>query len=102
MEKYSEIIILSNSYTTNEENILVLNSAVTLVDDMHILVDDTTYSFDYLVFTDVSKILNFKSTNILHEDGIPVTNFFHQTTYENIYYPVNGNIDEAIENIKED
>ena len=101
MEKYSTIIILSNSYTTNDENILVLNDEVILDDDMHISAKDSTYSFDYLVFTDVTKIKNFKSTNILHEDGIPVTNFFHQTTYENIYYPVNGNIDEAIENIKE-
>ena len=102
MEKYSQIIILSDSYNINEENILVLNEEVTLIDDMHISTKDCNYTFDYLIFTDVLKIKNFRSTNILHEDNVPVTNFFHQTTYENIYYPINGNINEALENIMEE
>lgn len=99
MEQYSQIIILSNDYISNNENILVLNNNVILEDDMHIICNEQKYTFDYLIFTNPLSIINFRSTNILHEGGIPVTNYFYQTTYENIYYT--NNIDQAIENIYE-
>ena len=99
MEKYSKIIILTDSYNIDKEDILVIKDDVTLIDDVHILVNDITYSFDYLIFTNTSKIKNFKKTNILHENGIPVTNFFYQTTYENIYYTLEELINIALDNI---
>ena len=101
MEKYSQIIILSNTYTNNNQNILIINKPVLLIDENHLSVDDINYTFDYLVFTDHNQITNFSDSSIMHENSIPVTNCFYQTTFENIYYPYNENIDEAINNIFE-
>ena len=35
MEKYSQIIILSDSYNIDKEDILVIKDDVTLIDDVH-------------------------------------------------------------------
>ncbi len=101
MEKYFQIIILSKEYTSSNKDILVIKDNITLEDDMHLIYNNELYTFDYLIFTDTSSINNFRKTNILHEDGIPITNCYYQTTYENIYYPINNKIDEALDNIYE-
>ena len=56
MEKYVQIIILSTTYTTDNSNILVINEPVTLVDENHLLVNNISYTFDYLIFTNVLTI----------------------------------------------
>lgn len=101
MEKYAQIIILSTTYTTDNSNILVINEPVTLVDENHLLVNNISYTFDYLIFINPVQIINFNETSIMHENKIPVTNCFYQTTYENVYYPFGENIDEALSNIFE-
>ena len=101
MEQYSQIIILSKDYESTNDDILVIKDKVILEDDMHIICNGITYNFDYLIFTNLLDITNFRSTNILHENEIPVTNYFYQTTYENIYYTESINIDKALENIYE-
>lgn len=101
MNKVIQIIILDDQYQIINENILVINDNVELIDDVTIkLSNNDIYNFDYLIFSNPSFISNFRETNILHDAGIPVTNFFHQTTYENIYY--SKDIDIAINNIFED
>ena len=101
MEKYSQIIILSNTYTNNNQNILIINEPVLLIDENHLSVNNINYTFDYLIFTNHNQITNFDKSSIMHENGIPVTNCLYQTTFENIYYPYNGNVEEAINNIFE-
>ncbi len=100
MEKYSQIIILSNDFNDNEYG-LIINKPVILEDDVHLLCEGEIYSFDYLIFTDVTLITNFKTCNILAEDNIPITNCLYQTTFENIYYPLNSDVYTAIKNIQE-
>lgn len=103
MNYNKQIIILSNIYTTNNEQIYILNESVELIDDVTIKCqNDDIYTFDYLIFTNPNQITNFRETNILHEAGLPVTNYFHQTTYENIYFIDDNSIDTALTNIYED
>lgn len=101
MEKYYSILILSKNYQTSDSENLVLSDAIFLIDDTHLEFANQIYTFDYLIFTSPSEIKNFRSTNILHEAGIPVTNMYFQTTFENIYYTSDEKIEEAIQNIKE-
>lgn len=99
MEKYSQIIVLSYTYTTNNKNILVINEDVILEDDTHLICDNDVYTFDYLIFTNSSLISNFYDCHILQENSIPVTNCLYQTSIENIYYTLDNKIKTAIENI---
>lgn len=99
MEQYYQIIILSNTFKTTKSDILVIDKSIILEDDVHLTYNNQVYSFDYLIFTDVNQISNFRKTNILHEDNLPITNFYHQTTYENIYYT--NNIENVIDIIFE-
>lgn len=101
MEKYYELIILSNTHNLNTDNAITIDKPVKLINDVTLEIDDITYSFNYLIFTNTSQISNFYETNILHENGIPVTNFYYQTTYENIFYQGDGNIELAIETLYE-
>ena len=49
-------------------------------------------------FDNTSLIINFDQTNILHDNKIPVTNFFYATSVDNIFFT--SNIIEAINNIE--
>jgi len=100
MERYEQIIILTKANAfTNEA--LFLNSKAFLIDDAHLKINDDIYTFDYLIFTDPSLIINYLDTSILKEFNIPVVNFFYQTSIENIYYTSCDLISEAIKNIKD-
>ena len=103
MNKTAQIIILDKNYISKLDEVIVLNESVELIDEVTIkLANKDIYNFDYLIFTDPSLISNFKETNILHDGGFPVTNYFHQTTYENIYYVTCDNIEIALDNIFEE
>lgn len=104
MENYYRLIILSSSYNNIPTNIetLIINEPIMLINDYLLeLQSNTQISFDYLIFDDVSLINNFQKTNILHDDGFPVTNFFLQTSLENIFYCSSKRINEVITNITE-
>ena len=101
MEITKQIIIVSKNSQINNSLCLTINHPIFLLDDAHLKDGETTYIFDYLIFTNTDLILNFRETNILHEGGLPLTNFFFQTTYENIYFTSDNLIDEALQNINE-
>ncbi len=87
MKDFYQIIILTKTkLIINNESYLLLNNPVEILDSTKIKFEDNLISFDYLVFDDTSLISNFKATNILHENKIPITNFFNATSIENIFY----------------
>lgn len=90
MKDFYQIIILTkNEININNDNYLVITNYVELLDNMQIRYNDITISFDYLIFDNVDLISNFKETNILHENKIPITNFYNATSIENIFYSNN-------------
>lgn len=98
MENFKQIIILSTK--TYQGNIFLLQKQCKIIDDAHLEVDNHIYSFDYLIFDDPKLIQNFNEINFLVENNLPVTNFFLQTSIENIYFTENK-IEEALNNILE-
>ena len=89
MEITKQIIIVSTNSQINNSLCLTINHPIFLLDDAHLKDGETTYIFDYLIFTNTDLILNFRETN------------FFQTTYENIYFTSDNVIDEALQNINE-
>ena len=103
MNKIAQIIIIDKNYNSQLDDVIVINESVELIDEVTIMLSNKDiYNFDYLIFTSPSLITNFNETNILHDGGFPVTNYFHQTTYENIYYVTCDNIETALNNIFEE
>ena len=87
MKDFYQIIILTKKeIDINNDNYLVISNSVELVDNLEIKNNNESLSFDYLIFDDVNLISNFKETNILHENKIPITNFYNATSIENIFY----------------
>ena len=87
MKDFYQIIILTKKeIDINNDNYLVISNSVELVDNLEIKNNNDSLSFDYLIFYDVNLISNFKETNILHENKIPITNFYNATSIENIFY----------------
>lgn len=81
------IIILSKKKIPNlNENYLQIDKPVKLLNQTTISYHDQDISFDYLIFDDIELISNFLSTNILHDNQIPITNFFKVTSIENILF----------------
>ena len=79
------IIVLSNKIQTCE-HFHVISSKIKLIDDCNLLLNNENISFDYLIITDLSLVEGYKEIGILTENKIPVTNYEHQTSIENIYY----------------
>ena len=94
---YQLIIISHNQLLI--KNIKNINEQVKLIDDCHILYKEETISFDYLIFTDNSLVLNKKEIGILTENSIPVTNYEKQTSIENIYYCNEDDVNEILNNL---
>ena len=94
---YQLIIISHNQLLI--KNIKNINEQVKLIDDCHILYKEETISFDYLIFTDNSLVLNKKEIGILTENFIPVTNYEKQTSIENIYYCNEDDVNEILNNL---
>lgn len=101
MEKFKQIIILSNNHNLQSDNTFIINTPIILEDDTHLNMNGDIYTFDYLIFTNPSQITNFEKTSILHENMVPVTNCFCQTVFENIYYTSEETINIALQNIFE-
>lgn len=90
MKDFYQIIILTKKeIDINNDNYLVISNSVELVDNLEIKNNNESLSFDYLIFDDINLISNFKETNILHENKIPITNFYNATSIENIFFTEN-------------
>lgn len=99
MNFYPIIILSNNTYTINDLY-LQIKTPVKLENQTTIVFNNIEYSFDYLIFDDVNLITNFYSTNILHDNRIPITNFYKATSIENIFY--SNDIINTINDIEND
>lgn len=99
MNFYPIIILSNNTYTINDLY-LQIKTPVKLENQTTVVFNNIEYSFDYLIFDDVNLITNFYSTNILHENRIPITNFYKATSIENIFY--SNDIINTINDIEND
>jgi hypothetical protein len=101
---YFYLIIITKEQIKISSNLdlLYINDNFTLLDDHHILYNNETYEFEYLIYSNLIDVVYNKEYMILREDNIPITNFYYQTSIDNIYYITEDNlinkINEIIEN----
>lgn len=84
---YYFLIIISKTRPSINQSIdyFWINKDFLFFDENHIKVDNELYEFTYLIYTNEINC-NDNNINLLKEDLIPVTNFFHETNIENIYF----------------
>ena len=99
MKDFYQIIILTKSdFNQYSDCYAVIKDVIFLVDHNTIKFHNQIINFEYLVFDDPKLISNFLNCNILHDNQIPVTNFFCATSIENIFYT--KDLTKAIANIE--
>lgn len=99
MNYYDLIIITKSEIIINKNyDCFITNQNFSLLDEHHLTINQTIYEFNYLIF---SKEIEAKYPNnlILLENNIPVTNYYYQTSLENIYYIHKENINHIINEI---
>ena len=85
---YLVIITLQEVKPIENMDILYLNNPFIFIDENHIQVNDEIIEFEYLIYSNKIDIIFTDESMLLMENNIPVTNFFYQTTKENIYYMI--------------
>lgn len=80
-------------------DVYYLNEDFTLIDDHHLKHQDKIIEFEYLIYSNKLNINYEKENLLLRENTIPITNFYFQTSIENIYFITEDNLEEKINNI---
>ena len=96
---YLVIITLQEVKPIENMDILYLNNPFKFIDENHIQVNDEIIEFEYLIYSNKIDVNFTDESMLLMENNIPVTNFFYQTTKENIYYITEENLEEKINEI---
>jgi hypothetical protein len=96
---YLVIITLQEVKPIENMDILYLNNPFIFIDENHIKVNDEIIEFEYLIYSNKIDVNFTDESMLLMENNIPVTNFFYQTTKENIYYITEENLEEKINEI---
>lgn len=96
---YLVIITLQEVKPIENMDILYLNNPFIFIDENHIQVNDDIIEFEYLIYSNKIDVNFTDESMLLMENNIPVTNFFYQTTKENIYYITEENLEEKINEI---
>lgn len=87
MKDFYQVIILTfKRFTISNSNYLIIHTPIFLLNNNEIKIDKKIISFDYLIFDNIKLIHNYLSSNILHDNTIPITNYFNATSIENIFY----------------
>jgi hypothetical protein len=96
--KYYYLIIITKGKVNLDENldVLLINESCELVDDKHIKYNNDIYEFEYLIY---SNLVDIKNTFVVCENEIPITNYYHQTSLDHIYYINEDNLQETINDI---
>lgn len=96
---YLVIITLQEVKPIENMDILYLNNPFMFIDENHIQVNDEIIEFEYLIYSNKIDVNFTDESMLLMENNIPVTNFFYQTTKENIYYITEENLEVKINEI---
>ena len=95
-------LIIAASYNVsinNQLDAIFITEDFILIDENHLKYKNEIIEFEYLIYTNKLNI-TYKNKNILlFENNIPVTNFYHQTTLENIYFITEDNLEQKINDI---
>lgn len=96
--KYFYLIIVAkgNVHVDDSIDCLIINSDCTLIDDKHLICNNKTYEFEYLIYSNELTITN---SLVMLENNIPITNYYYQTSLEHIYYITEDNLQEKIDDI---
>lgn len=97
---YYDLIIITKSDIMIKKNYdyFITNQSFSLLDEHHLAINQTIYEFNYLIFSKEIEV-EYPNNLILLENSIPVTNFYYQTSLENIYYINKENINHIINEI---
>lgn len=77
-------------------DVVYINDNFTLIDDHHLKCGDQIYEFEYLIYSNDLIITYLKPNHLLMENNIPITNYYYQTSIENIYYVTIKNLENKI------
>ena len=92
------IIVSKKRFPININDCQIINNNIQMLDEYHLLNNEQIIEFDYLIIEALDLIKDLDKTNILLDDGIPVTNWFRETSLEHIYY---GDVNCCLENLLE-
>ena len=79
------IIITKKNISLNKKDCLIINHDVEMIDDYHLLNNNQVIEFDYLICDDYTLLHNLNQLDILLDEGMPVVNFYGETTLDNIF-----------------
>lgn len=97
---YYLVIATSNKVSINNQlDALFLKEDFILIDDHHLKYKNEIVEFEYLIYSNKSNITYNNENILLFENNIPVTNFYYQTTLENIYFIIEDNLEQKINDI---
>lgn len=77
-------------------DVLYINDNFTLIDDHHLKYGDQIFEFEYLIYSNNLIVTYQKPNLLLMENNIPITNYYYQTSIENIYYVTEQNLKNKI------
>ena len=94
---YYLIIATLNKISLNKQlDALFINNDFTLIDDHHLLYNNEIIEFEYLIYSNKLNVTYQKPNMLIFEHNIPITNFYYQTSLENIYFITEDNLEQKI------
>jgi len=64
----------------------MINVPITFIDDHTLQLDSQFIQFDYLIILSKELVIDLNPLKLLIDRDVVVTNYFHQTILEHIYY----------------
>lgn len=102
METYLLIITKNKPNIKYNIDYEYLNDNFILIDENHLKINNIIYEFTYLIYSKEINV-NYDSMFLMMEDGLPITNYFHQTSVENIIFlKEENNLDDIINELIEE
>ena len=97
---YYLIIATSHKVSMNKQlDALFITKNFILIDDHHLKWNNAIIEFEYLIYSNKLAVTFQKENILLLENNIPVTNFYYQTTLENIYFITEDDLEQKINDI---
>ena len=90
---YYLLIAISKEITLKQQlDVLFIRNDFIFIDDHHIKYNNEIIEFEYLIYSNELNVTFEKKNMLMFENNIPITNFYHQTSLENIYYITEDNL----------
>ena len=97
---YYLLIAISKEITLKQQlDVLFIRNDFIFIDDHHIKYNNEIIEFEYLIYSNELNVTFEKKNMLMFENNIPITNFYHQSSLENIYYITEDNLEQKINDI---